>query len=177
MKTIIVMALIFLVGCASPYQPHGFGGGYSETQLDENVFQVSFRGNGYTSHEHASDLCLLRSAEIAKQHDFAYFIIVDRSNSVTQFAYTTPKTTTTTANVNTYGNANISRNNINYNSTSSGTATSYTTGGQTYIFSKPKTINTIVCFKDKPQTDGLVFNVDFLLKSLSEKYNVKLKTP
>jgi predicted RNA-binding Zn-ribbon protein involved in translation (DUF1610 family) len=165
---------MFLAGCATPYQPCGLTGGYSETQLDENVFQVSFHGNGFTSQERASDLCLLRAAEIAKQHGFAYFIIVEKYNRVEQSAYTTPTTTTTNVNIATQGTAHVHGNNINYNSNSSGTATSYTTGGQTYIISKPKTTNVIICFKEKPKVDGLVYNVDFILKSLPVSYGLKI---
>lgn len=42
--TIAVTATLFIQGCATSYHKYGFGGGYSETQLDENVFNVSFRG-------------------------------------------------------------------------------------------------------------------------------------
>ena len=71
-----VLALSILAGCATPYQPMGFLGGYSETQLDENVFHVSFDGNGFTSEEKASEYCLLRSAELALQHGVSHFLIL-----------------------------------------------------------------------------------------------------
>jgi hypothetical protein len=61
---VIVLALA-LSGCATPYQKKNPIGGYSETQLGESIFRVSFEGNGYTSRERASDFALLRSAEIA----------------------------------------------------------------------------------------------------------------
>ena len=38
--------------------------GFSETQLDTNVYTVRFSGNGYTSPSKAADFALLRSAEI-----------------------------------------------------------------------------------------------------------------
>ena len=49
---------ILLVGCGTAYQKMGFTGGYTETQLGENIFNVSFQGNGYTSRERASDFLL-----------------------------------------------------------------------------------------------------------------------
>src|SRR5437764_1386447 len=67
-RLIMIGGLLF-VACATPYQRHGFTGGFSESQLDENVFRVNFRGNGYTSPERAADFTLLRSAELARAHE------------------------------------------------------------------------------------------------------------
>jgi len=64
-KLIAIVILAFILqGCATSYQKTSFTGGYSETQLDENVFNVSFKGNGYTSRERVADFTLLRSAEL-----------------------------------------------------------------------------------------------------------------
>lgn len=60
----LISVVVALVGCASAYKPEGFGGGFSESQLDTNVFRVSFRGNGFTRAERAEELALLRSAEL-----------------------------------------------------------------------------------------------------------------
>jgi len=51
-----LLVTVLLSGCATPYQRQGFFiAGYSETQLAENVFQVSFQGNQNTGRERASD--------------------------------------------------------------------------------------------------------------------------
>ncbi len=49
MKNTIKVLILFLIliGCATPYQKVGLSGGYSDTRLQENVFTVNFRGNGY----------------------------------------------------------------------------------------------------------------------------------
>ena len=47
--------------CATTYQSEGLTGGFSETQLDENIFRVTFYGNGYTGKERVTDFALLRS--------------------------------------------------------------------------------------------------------------------
>ena len=47
-------------------------------------------------------------------------------------------------------------------------------GGQTYNISKPSTSNTIVCMKDKP-AKGSVYDANFLIKSIGEKYGVNLE--
>ena len=44
MKNLFIISLvaIFIQGCATAYQRSGFTGGYSETQLDENVFRYDY---------------------------------------------------------------------------------------------------------------------------------------
>lgn len=159
MRITIFLAILFIYGCATPYQGDGFSGGYSETQLDENVFRVSFRGNGYTRRDRVADFTLLRSAELALQNGYKYFVIVEAKSHTTTSTHTTPTTTNTTANV--WGTGNYAY----------GNATSTTTGGQTYNISKPSSSNTIICFKEKPVI-GFSYNASFIYKSLTEKYDI-----
>ncbi len=149
-----------LMGCATAYQSDGFSGGYSETQLGENIFQVSFSGNGYTRGERASNFALLRSAEVTTENGFRYFIIVEAGKDASLATYTTPTHSYTTGSVYGYGN------------TAYGSATTTTDGGRTYIISKPSATNTIVCFKKKPNVAGLVFDAEFVKKSLKQKYDI-----
>ena len=159
-NVLLLLAALFLNACATSYQNTGFTGGYSETQLDENVFKVSFRGNGYTSRERASDFALLRSAELTLQNGYAYFVIVDEESHTRNSTYTTPTTSNTTANV--YGSGNYAY----------GTATTTTSGGQTYNISKPSNSNTIVLFEEKPES-GFSYNAEFIYRELREKYGIK----
>jgi hypothetical protein len=152
---------LYIYGCASQYKPQGFGGGFSETQLGENIFRVAFRGNGFTSRERASDLNLLRSAEISRQYGFNYFIIVESDQYTKKSTYTSPSTSHTTGSATAVGNYAY------------GSATTTTYGGQTYRISKPRSVNTIVCFKDKPENSGLVFEASFIISSLKRKYKIK----
>jgi len=163
MKNIVVLTLlaVALAGCATAYQRQGFTGGFSETQLGENIFQVSFKGNGHTSRERASDFALLRSAELALENGFKYFIIVDSEKYTKTGTYTTPTNSYTTGSA--YGTGNYAY----------GSATTTTTGGQTYFISKPRSINTIVGFKEKPETNGLVYDAVFVVKSIKGKYDIK----
>ncbi|NVJ62200.1 MAG: hypothetical protein HWE27_17570 [Gammaproteobacteria bacterium] len=152
--------IFFLTACATPYQQRGFSGGFSETQYDENIFLVSFNGNAYTSGQRAADFTLLRSAELSLEKGYKYFVIINSQSHASQSVVTTPTRSTTTANVSAYGN------------TAYGTATTTTTGGNSYIVSKPSTSNMIVLLKEKP--DGTyAFNAQFLAKSLKAKYNIK----
>ena len=59
---ILITIAVLSAGCATAYQKQGLTGGFSETQLGENVFQISFKGNGYTSQDRASDFTLLRGS-------------------------------------------------------------------------------------------------------------------
>jgi len=60
MRIIYLLSIsAILSACATSYQKEGATRGYTETQLDTNVFQVSFRGNGYTEKQRASDFTLL----------------------------------------------------------------------------------------------------------------------
>ena len=154
------LLILALAACSTSYQPKGFGGGYSETQLDANVFRVSFRGNGYTNADRAEELALLRSAELSLKSGFTHFVIIDGQSSATHSTYTTPLQATTTGSASVYGN------------TVYGNSTTNFTGGETYHITKPSTTNTIMCFKGKPEIGGLVYDAQFVFNSLAQKYGV-----
>jgi len=90
-----VCVAILLASCATGYQKQGFTGEFSETQLGENIFQISFKGDANTSPEQASDLTLLRSAEIVVEKGFRYFTIIDSEKYSKTGTYTYSKPTTT----------------------------------------------------------------------------------
>src|SRR5262249_36553488 len=122
MKTrCLYLSVLALAACATEYVPMKNGHGYSDLQVSEKVFRVSFVGNGATKREQAEDYALMRSAQVAIIHGFEYFIIVSEQSSATISSYTTPTTTS--------GSATVIGNTVY------GTAT--TIGGQTYIISAP----------------------------------------
>jgi hypothetical protein len=157
---VYILIAILLSGCATSYQRKSFTGGYSETQLGENIFQVFFKGNGYTSRERAFDFSMLRSAELTLENGFRYFIIVQAEKDSKVSAYTTPSTSYTTGSA--YGTGNYAY----------GNATTTTYGGHTYFISKPGVINTILCFSEKPDVSGLVYDARFVAKSIRDKYGM-----
>jgi len=156
----LLLFLVFLAGCATSYQPKSFSGGYSETRLREDIFKVSFKGNGYTSRERAADFALLRSAELALENGFRYFIIVSSEKDSSVSSYTDPSTSHTTATA--YGSGRHAY----------GNATTTTYGGNTYYISKPGATNTILCFKEKSENDALVLEAQFIAKSIRGKYGI-----
>jgi hypothetical protein len=159
-NTFASLAALLLSACASTYTPKstppGFNG-YFDTQLGENIFQAGFQGDGFDSRERVTDLALLRSAEVALQKGFAYFVVANMADNSSGANYVTPSTTTATA--------RVVGNNIY------GKATTY--GGQSFYITYPNTTNTIICFKEKPAIQGLVYEAQFVAASLKAKYGIK----
>lgn len=168
-----IMAIVFLVGCATAYQQQGLTGGFSETQLDDNVWRVSFKGNAYTSRDRAADFTLLRSAELALDNGYYYFVIVDSEKYSKNSSFTTPTQVNTYGTTNMQGQANTYGNTSYISGTGSSSSHSTITGGQTYHYSKPRQTNTIICFKERPIADGIIYNAQFIHDSLSQKYGIK----
>jgi len=141
LKTIaaVFLATIAVAGCATSYQQRGFSGGFSETQLAENVFEVRFSGNGYTSSERASDFALLRSAELSLERGFRYFVVDDNEND----RQVTIDTVTTSS------------------------------GANIYSTSKPGARKVIVCFKEKPDWTGVIYEARFVVQSIRGKYEIE----
>ena len=158
MKNYFILLLIgvFLTGCSSTYRPDGYSGGYSEVKLDENVYRVTFRGNGYTDSQKAADLALLRCAELTVEKGFPYFVILKGEDRESRGSYVTPSQTYTSGNVNRYGFYSNS--------------TSY--GGNTVNFVKPSTTNTIAMLAEKP-TEGFAYNAKTVFEGLTAKYNIQ----
>jgi len=149
-----------LAGCATGYQPNGLTGGFSETQLDTNVFRVSFKGNAYTSRDKVEDFVLLRSADLTLSHGFTHFAIVDGKSYEDKSYMTMPTQSYTT------GSATVSGH------TAYGSAYTTTYGGQTIAVTKPRETDTIVAFQGKPNISAMVYDARFICESLGTKYEV-----
>ena len=84
-NTIIVICLsIFLASCSTGYRPLNDSGGYWDEKIEStsNKFKIGYDGNKWHSDpvnrkERVIDLALLRSAEVALENGFKYFIISD----------------------------------------------------------------------------------------------------
>ena len=162
MRVLSILALLvgLLSGCVTPYQPKSFSGGYSESQLGTNMFNVTFQGNSNTNYELAADFCLLRSAEITLENGFRYFFVVKSKKDFGEFLATKPTQSYTSWSAYVLGNY------------APGSARTTTYDGQIFFVSTPSTENTILCFKEKPEIDDLVFDAEFVTKSIRKKYNM-----
>jgi hypothetical protein len=77
-KLFVVLICAIATGCSTSYQKMGFTGGVEELQLSENAWRVTGSGNGFTSREKVANFVLLRSADLATQNGYKYFIFVDQ---------------------------------------------------------------------------------------------------
>ena len=76
--TALAALLLLVAGCASAtlYQPMTLDGGYAQTRLGSNMFNVIFQGNAHTPWQTAESYALYRSAELAVEAGFDYFVVV-----------------------------------------------------------------------------------------------------
>lgn len=151
---------VFLAGCATTYQPNSFTGGYSETRLAENIFSVSFRGNGYTGRDRAVDFALLRSAEVVLENGFSHFAVIDGSTVTDVSVHTMPTTTQTNFSANRVGHSMY------------GQATSTTYGGQSFHIRRPSTTMTIFAFPERPDGVAVVYDAEFVANGIRQKYRI-----
>ena len=92
----VLAGSVALASCmtATPYQPATGSGsyrtGYSDEQLEQNRFRVSFAGNSLTSRETVERYLLYRAAELTLQRGYDHFILVDRDTEKHSSTYRTP---------------------------------------------------------------------------------------
>jgi len=150
MKVIpLVLLPLLLSACAKPLQPDNYPEQISSTQLDNNTFQVSYTGSTTSADEKTIDLALLRSAEVALDNGFNYFVIVNNSES-------------DASTLKVSGQDESDLESIDYEPT--------IYQGNRYIHSDPDTNNTIVCFKEKPE--GFAYVALFVKATLRSKYQL-----
>lgn len=174
-KSIFLAVLVlFLGGCATGYQQQGLTGGYTDMKIQDDIFKVGFSGNSYCGSARAEDFTLLRSAEVALENGYKYFVILDEKSGTITEAYTTPVTSQTTTQTHgsvrgaAYSNMYVG----SYDGTTAGT-TNYS-GGDTYIFRRPSTRNTIKCFKEKPEgISGMIYDAEQIKANMRKQYRIK----
>jgi hypothetical protein len=65
-------------GQPTPYQPAADGYGYSEQQIEDNRYRVTFAGNDLTPADTVQNYLLYRAAELTLDRGYDYFTMVDR---------------------------------------------------------------------------------------------------
>ena len=135
-----IISLSILSGCATTYQKTSFWSdeGYSDMQLQKNVFEVVFKSNEWTDQETTRRYALRRCAELTLENNFDYFKIMEGENYLEKSSYTTPqKAQSTTV----------------YMGGVAHTTTSYS-GGKTYSSDEPRSRIVIKCFNGAtPESD------------------------
>ena len=75
---LVAFPFLLILGCSTPYQHSGaLSYGYSEKQLSDNVWRITFEGDAGTTANEAYDKATLRAADLAISHGYKYFIIND----------------------------------------------------------------------------------------------------
>lgn len=83
-KILIISALATaLSACATPYQPEGSSGGYTDEPLGGDRFLVTFRGNGVTGESTVQAYALRRAREVCTENGFSKYEIGDVANRST----------------------------------------------------------------------------------------------
>lgn len=79
-NVILLFGVLWLSGCATPMQKSGFwngvGGGYSEKQIQDDLWRVGYTGNGFTTYETVQTYWLYRCASLAGERGYAGFEIL-----------------------------------------------------------------------------------------------------
>ena len=161
------MLALALAGCATGYKPYGTYGGYSELQLEENKFRVSYDGNAGVPIETAADYVLLRSAEVTLENGYSYFAVVGGRHAERVEVHNNPVISSSS------GQAKASGDKVRVNSTT------VTSGGYQTVTRHPRMVNVILCFKERPDSKtaevgkAQVFDARIVVSSLRQKHQLK----
>lgn len=80
----VVLVAGAVMSCATPtpYQPdtgsQPIAGGYSDEQIGDNRYRVTFAGNCYTSRDRVEGYLMYRAAELTLEKEHDWFLILDR---------------------------------------------------------------------------------------------------
>ena len=152
LRSVLILCPILLAACATAYRPAAGGNsGYSQEQLSRNVFVIAFGSGKAVAPDTATDLCLLRCAEVTLAHGFSHFVVLEtRSDLAT-------------------GNSILAR---------KGIASRSTSGNLTYVSAQPATpspTNTIACFRIAPTQFSKTYDAKAVREEMSGRYQVKQK--
>jgi len=100
-KALLVALAVTLAGgalaaceTATPYQPlsphNAQSGGYSQTRIDTNRWQVTFQGNSLTSRGTVENYLLYHAAELTLSQGFDWFTTAERSTDKQSDTYALP---------------------------------------------------------------------------------------
>ena len=92
----ILSALLWLMGCSTPYQEMGFSDGVAAQQVTSDTYRIVSRGNGYTGSTTIQDYTLLKAAETTKADGATHFIIVSGADASSTETVINPGQATTT---------------------------------------------------------------------------------
>jgi len=163
--SLMLSALLWLTltsGCVpTPYksQKWSFLGGYSEKLVKQDIYEIRFKGNAFTTREAVVDYALLRSAEVALLHQCAFFAIIDAKENA-------PGKDAPGAEISYLDGQKLMHPISVYGNFSTGS-------GDTYFLQKPDAVNRILCFKKPPNIDDHIYDPHFITLTLRTKYGIQ----
>ena len=96
-RSLVTLVSAALAACATPYAPYECKGlievcvGYSQIELAPNIYQVRFEGAANRdTRARIEDYTLLRSAELALESGFEYFVVVQVTDSTSTQTRSSP---------------------------------------------------------------------------------------
>ena len=160
-KNFAIAFALVLAGCATGMSYHPWDStyqlGYTDTQLSEKVFRVSYAG--YNIPQNAcEEFALMRAAELAKQSGYKYFRVLDEKQTNQSQSFFIPGTTQTSGTASTYGNV------TSFNATSS-------SGGYAGTIQRPVSTLTVELMKEKIDAPSTL-DADIVWNSLAKKHGV-----
>ncbi len=138
--------LTTFVSCATPYQPIGPRGGYSETKIQKEIYDISFQGNSYTYPLRVRDFALLRAAEIATNADYRYFHILEETD------VTAHRMSSSGLFGDPYGGGH---------------------SGQVYSAPRPGVVLRIILYKAQPRGPRVVYDATQIVGNIRHKYGMQ----
>ena len=84
---LILGTVIGVIGCAGPtqYRPSENGSGYSDRQIGENRYWVSYTANSFTRYRTLKQYLLYRSAQITLESGHKKFVVIDKDSATANF--------------------------------------------------------------------------------------------
>lgn len=145
MKYLTFLTLTLLAACATPYSPQeGTGRGYSDVQVNTDSFVVGFKGGAPLR---TKELALLRSAEVALENGYQYFVVAQIDDLSTVYTYD-----------NLYSPHDFYFPHDFYY-------------GATRTIKRPHYVYTIVCYSGKPETPS--YSARMVLENISAKHGIE----
>lgn len=81
LRSTVLAGIVVALGCATPYQPMGFSGGYKEELLYQDVYFVEFHGNANTARSTVTKYVYQRANELCREKGFDDFVVLDEGQS------------------------------------------------------------------------------------------------
>lgn len=161
----ILVSALLLAGCAAtPYQPNGLRGGYSEIRTGPDSYAVTFNGNGYSTPVQARSMAMLRGAELCRDAGYGWMAAVKDDSKVNRDVHTRPAETR----INTY----VNRNSRGRYAGSTGYVT--TTPERTTVTERPVAQIEIRCVKANPKGDRRIQSVTEYIRTVGPQFGVAI---